>query len=323
MTFRSALKETIYAAAALSGLARRAGAHRGPGLVVLTHHSIGPAGRYPYLGRIPVTRLRAQICHLRAHYDLVPLAEGLQRLATGNVSRTMAAITVDDGYGDNYTELFPLLQEERVPATIFLATDYLDSGRLPWPTRISALLHHATVRRLDIGGTAMDIASPEQRARAGRRLRELYSRLDRDAREVEMDRLAKALAPQEMTVLPPLGWNEVRKMREAGVSFGAHTRYHAWLDRVSSAELALELRAAQQRIETELEQPCDFLAYPNGNHDATVRAAAVAAGYRYGLTQDRGINRNITDPMALHRIEVPFDERLGSFICRTAGFTIR
>lgn len=323
MTLRSALKETIHGAVALSGLARRAGAHRGPGLVVLTHHSIGPADRYPYLGRMPVTRLRAQIRHLRAHYDLVPLAEGLQRLATGNVSRTMAAITVDDGYGDNYTELFPLLQEERVPATIFLATDYLDSGQLPWPTRISALLHHATARRLDIGGTAMDIASPQQRARVGRRLRQLFSGLDQDARKTEMDRLAKALAPREMTVLPPLDWDEVREMRDAGISFGAHTHHHAWLDKVSPAELARELREAKKRIETELAQPCDGLAYPNGNHDVAVRAAAAAAGYRYGLTQDRGINRAGTDPMALHRVEVPFDERLGSFICRTAGFTIR
>jgi peptidoglycan/xylan/chitin deacetylase (PgdA/CDA1 family) len=112
-------------------------------------------------------------------------------------------------------------------------------------------------------------------------------------------------------------------MRDAGISFGAHTRYHAWLDRVSPDELVRELREAKQKIESELEQSCDILAYPNGNHNAAVRAAAAAEGYRYAMTQDRGINRAGTDPLALYRIEVPFDERLGSFICRSAGFTFR
>jgi peptidoglycan/xylan/chitin deacetylase (PgdA/CDA1 family) len=38
-------------------------------------------------------------------------------------------------------------------------------------------------------------------------------------------------------------------------------------------------REARERIAAELRRPCRFLAYPYGEHDARVRAAARAAGY--------------------------------------------
>jgi len=104
--------------------------------------------------------------------------------------------------------------------------------------------------------------------------------------------------------------------------FGSHTRYHAWLDRVSAAEVDRELVDAKARIEAETGRACNLIAYPNGSYDASVRSATARAGYYYALTQDRGINTTRFDPLAVRRVEVPYDERLGTFICRTAGFAV-
>lgn len=41
-------------------------------------------------------------------------------------------VTFDDGYENNYTCAFPILQELNIPATVFLATAYLDSHQ-PFP----------------------------------------------------------------------------------------------------------------------------------------------------------------------------------------------
>ncbi len=132
--------------------------------------------------------------------------------------------------------------------------------------------------------------------------------------------ISRTLAPENMRLLPPLTWSQVHEMQNAGVLFGSHTCFHAWLDRVSVGELERELGSAKARIEAETRAVCDVIAYPNGNHDAAVRAATARAGYRYALTQERGINVTGFHPFAVRRIEVPYNERLGTFICRTAGF---
>lgn len=328
MRLRQIAKESVYGLLAASGMPNRLGRHRGTGLTILTYHSIGPAEEYPYLNRIPPSRFAAQIHYLAQRYDVISLEEGLARLESGKTSRAMVAVTIDDGYADNFEYAWPVLREVGVPATIFVATDYLDTGRLPWPTQISALLHYATAEALLLPEVArfparLPLKSKQDRAIAGDVLRMALSCMDQPDRDATLTQMAEALAPRDMAVTPPLQWDQMRKMREAGICFGAHTRYHAWLDKVSPTELTRELRDAKLRIEAELDQPCEGIAYPNGNHNAAVRAAAATAGYRFGLTQERGVNRAGTDPMALHRVQIPFDERLGSFICRTAGFTIR
>jgi len=331
MTLRTIVKETVYAVAAASGVPRLAGAHRGGGLIALTYHSVGPAVEHPYLNRMPPDRFRAQVRYLKANYDVVAISDGLESLTSDGAGarrrRPMAAITVDDGYADNFQHIFPIAREEGVPVTIFLATDYLDSGRLPWPTRISALLHFATALHCPMPGgvsgrTSLPIGTRAEKSAAAGALRQVLSQLDQADREEAIDAISRALVPRDMQTLPPLTWDQVREMQAAGVVFGSHTRFHAWLDRVSDAELYHELSAAKARIEAETARACHALAYPNGNHDARVRAAAARAGYRHALTQDRGINAEGFDPLALGRIEVPFNERLGTFICRAAGFVV-
>ena len=41
-------------------------------------------------------------------------------------------LRLDDGYRDNFVCAFPILKQLGIPATIFLATGYVDSGQLPW-----------------------------------------------------------------------------------------------------------------------------------------------------------------------------------------------
>lgn len=324
MRLRRIAKETVYGLLAVAGAPRRLEQRRGAGLTVLTYHSIGPTGEYPYLNRMPPARFTRQMRYLARHYEVVDCMEGLARLEARQATGPMVAVTIDDGYADNFEHAWPALQDAGVPATIFLATDYLDKGRMPWPTQVSALLHHATRQTLELADMdVLPLRTPKERSAAGHVLRQSLSRLDQPKRDRVLARMAEALAPRDMRTCPPLSWDNVRRMQRDGVRFGAHTRYHAWLDRVGPEEQMRELRYGKKRIETELGVPCDIIAYPNGNHDATVRAAAETAGYRFALTQDRGVNRAGTvEPYALRRVEVPFDEHLNTFICRTAGVAI-
>lgn len=78
--------------------------------------------------------------------------------------------------------------------------------------------------------------------------------------------------------LRPLGWDELRRLRDAGWEIGSHSRTHARLPQLDDEALAGELTGSRERIAAELGE-CRTLAYPFGEADERVIAAARAAGY--------------------------------------------
>jgi peptidoglycan/xylan/chitin deacetylase (PgdA/CDA1 family) len=63
-------------------------------------------------------------------YSVVNLKDLENYLDTNNKSTAkFAVITFDDGYHDFYTRAFPILQEYRFPATVFLPTDFIGNKK--------------------------------------------------------------------------------------------------------------------------------------------------------------------------------------------------
>jgi peptidoglycan/xylan/chitin deacetylase (PgdA/CDA1 family) len=75
-------------------------------------------------------------------------------------------------------------------------------------------------------------------------------------------------------------WDEVRALGAAGMQVGCHTWTHPYLTKIKDdAVLAHEIAGSKQRIETEVGRPVTALAYPFGQYDERVAAAARAAGF--------------------------------------------
>lgn len=91
-------------------------------------------------------------------------------------------------------------------------------------------------------------------------------------------------------VLPLLDWEALGKLRDAGVTLGAHTRTHPRLSRCGPAELQAELGLAAEEMEKRLgERPRGF-AYPYGDVDSRV-ATAAASVYGWACTTEfRALN---------------------------------
>jgi peptidoglycan/xylan/chitin deacetylase (PgdA/CDA1 family) len=119
-----------------SGLSRVFGSCAGAGVGVLTYHRLalwaghGPAPTWNVTPR----RFREQLEGLRAHgYRPWPLRELLKLGRSGRAfPRRAFVVTFDDGYESVYRHAWPVLAELRVPASVFLATAYLDSAA-PFP----------------------------------------------------------------------------------------------------------------------------------------------------------------------------------------------
>lgn len=85
--------------------------------------------------------------------------------------------------------------------------------------------------------------------------------------------------------LATMSWDMLREIAERGVEIGSHTVSHPHLTQLSDDELDRELRDSRSRIEDKLGRPARLLAYPYGEHDARVQAAARRAGYAAAFAQ--------------------------------------
>jgi peptidoglycan/xylan/chitin deacetylase (PgdA/CDA1 family) len=98
------------------------------------------------------------------------------------------------------------------------------------------------------------------------------------------------LAGDDPAELATMSWDELREHADRGVQIGSHTVSHSHLTRLSDAELCRELADSKEEAEAELGRPCRELAYPYGEQDERVRAAARGAGYEraFGLRGRKG-----------------------------------
>jgi peptidoglycan/xylan/chitin deacetylase (PgdA/CDA1 family) len=58
---------------------------------------------------MPATLFESRLQALRAEANVLPLDEGLKRLAAGTLPDRSVAVTVDDGFSDFYARGWPLL----------------------------------------------------------------------------------------------------------------------------------------------------------------------------------------------------------------------
>lgn len=98
------------------------------GLVVLIYHRVGRRSAIEV--DLPRAAFADQMAFLAAETTVVTLSEGLARLADPAPARSrMVAVTFDDGTADFADEAVPVLAEHGVPATLYVATGFLDEGR--------------------------------------------------------------------------------------------------------------------------------------------------------------------------------------------------
>ncbi len=96
---------------------------------------------------------------------------------------------------------------------------------------------------------------------------------------------------------------ELRAAGAAGLTLVAHSATHRDLTACDAAVLQAELAGSRRYLHA-LGGADDLFCYPGGMHNAAVRAAAAAAGYRAALSCAPGANGRHTDSFALRRVLV-------------------
>jgi peptidoglycan/xylan/chitin deacetylase (PgdA/CDA1 family) len=107
---------------------------------------------------------------------------------------------------------------------------------------------------------------------------------------------------QSQPKLPLLTKSQIREMHRAGIEFGSHTMTHPDLTAISEANTREEIGQSKAQMEQILGESINALAYPYGNYNDYVKKLAVEAGYRFGVTTDRGPVAMSDDYFAIRRM---------------------
>jgi peptidoglycan/xylan/chitin deacetylase (PgdA/CDA1 family) len=141
MNVRQLVKSSFYSLQRRAGRLRAGRAPDGSAdrAVVFVLHAISEARSDM---AISPARFREQMeALLEAGYRALSVDDLIEATAAGRLSYPGFVVTFDDGYENVLTEAMPILTDLGIPATVFLATDFID-GKIapPWRSSDAALI---------------------------------------------------------------------------------------------------------------------------------------------------------------------------------------
>ena len=241
------------------------------------------------------------------HFDVLPLRDAAARLKQGRLPRRACCISFDDGYADNLTIALPILEKYRLPATVFIATGYLDGGRMFNDAVIDAIA--ATGHpRLDLTGIGLGehaLAGFEARRAA---IAAILEQLKYRPPEQRRENVARLLELADGGPLPTdimLTAAQVKALSQRGIEIGGHTVNHPILASVEDDVARQEITAGKQRLETITGKPVLTFAYPNGrpHRDYAARHVAMVRelGFELAVSTAHGVGNPESDVFQLPR----------------------
>jgi len=284
-----------------------------PWYSILAYHQVRDQSD-GYSLSVTSNHFRKQLAYLSDNCDIVPLADLLRRWQADIApAKDTVALTFDDGYASVGDTAWPVLQEFRAPATVFLATGFLDDPSAhPWWDRLKyAVMQYSGSVEWD-GHSYPLHGSREKKVFFRKTSRSIVHDYGKLARLPALLESMQAELPAENDFLR---WDTVRTLKVQGLlDFAPHTVTHPVLSRCSN--MAEELRQSTQRLRVELGQDSDIFAYPYGrpqHFTEEVKHRLGELGYEYSLTTVFGHLKPGLDPLSLPRINIGGKDKLKRF----------
>ena len=247
----------------------------------------------------------------KGKYNVLPLAEALERLYRNDLPPRSVVLTFDDGPYDFYQQAYPRLKANGFPVTVYLTTYYSDFQRPVFGLTCSYMLWKARnlgsldlrefgVERTGLGPseTWEEIASQIVQWADGQNLNgeekdQIAARLAQ-LLEIDYEQL------RAKRILHLLNRNEVKELAAEGVDFQLHTHRHRT---PSNEELfRREIRDNRDRIADAIGVRPTHFCYPSGAYRPEFLAWLSAEAVVSATTCDTGFATAQSNPLLLPRL---------------------
>jgi peptidoglycan/xylan/chitin deacetylase (PgdA/CDA1 family) len=288
-------------------------------LSILMYHRI-PAQPDPlFPGEVDAARFVEHLRFLKQAFNIIPLREAVGMLAQGRLPVRAACLTFDDGYADNAEVALPIMQEHGVSATVFVATGFLDGGRM-WNDSVIELVRRAPaaldLTALGLGQFKLD--SHGARAVAIGALLDALKYLPIAERQAKVDAMVAHTGVNLPTNLM-MRSEQVAQLHRSGIEIGGHTVHHPIVARMDPAGARREIVEGKAALETIIGAPVHTFAYPNGRPGRDYLAEHVTMvkelGFEAAVTTSPGAARAGDNLYQLPRF-TPWDRGQTGFTAR-------
>ena len=292
-------------------------------LSVLIFHRVLPEPDPLFPDEMHARRFDELCGWLKSWFTVLPLDQAVARLNTGTLPARAACITFDDGYADNYHVAMPILQRHGLTATFFIATGFLNGGRM-WNDAIIESVRHGEAPILDLSSLGLGrhaaASIDEKKAMIASLIGQIKYRTFEERITVteQLARLAGVQLPQDLMMTS----QEVKAMRQAGMQIGAHTVSHPILAQLTHEQARQEISGSKNFLEQLLGERVGLFAYPNGKpgEDYSPQSVAVvrSLGFDAAVSTAWGTTSAGDDLFQIRRF-TPWDQSQLRFGVRLLG----
>ncbi len=290
-------------------------------LSILIFHRVLPQPDPLFPGEMDAQAFDALCRELAATFNVLSLRDAVQALARGQLPPRALVITFDDGYADNADIALPILQRHGLQATFFVASGFLDGGRM-WNDTVIESLRRTRVERVALPELGLDdvvLRSHSERRAAIDKALSVIKYRTLSQREDDLRVLRTALDEPALPDDLMMTTQQLRRLHLAGMEIGGHTVHHPILRTLPDDVAEREIREGRARLESLIDAPVTSFAYPNGgpDRDYDLRHVAMvkASGFSAAVSTARGVVTTQADRHQLPRFS-PWDRHATRWVMR-------
>lgn len=300
-------------------------------MIVMYHYVRRIAGsRFPEIKGRETEDFERQVAYLKRHHQIVTM-EQVIAACDGDVEavpENAVLLTFDDGYVDHFSDAFPVLQRLGVAGTFFVPVTAITERKMLDVNKVHFLLASAVgvdsiVEAIDrrVSGAAADKAAEVHSVQHYRAAHWAANRFDsaeviyakrmlqhalpdRLRRELLDDLFRQWVASDERDFANHLYMSEanLREMTAAGMTIGAHSANHPWLDRCDIPTQESEIaQSAAFLAGLGIRQTQWTFCYPYGAYNSDTLELLLRRGFTLGVTTRVGLAQIPGD----HRLLMP------------------
>ena len=206
-------------------------------------------------------------------YNIRSIAD-LLSYSPGNLTGS-CFIVFDDAYKDFLENALPFLRENKIPVTMFVPVESIETGKPIWTTWLNICIDGAAVNQLTINDgerkIEYDLSGQAAKINTAHSLLKWLKTLSYRQNIYWLDQILKQTGKNANSMnISVMNWTEINETKEQ-VDYQSHTMTHPMLGNIKDREdLSYEMGEAKKIISSRTGISTNFISYPIGSYSKDV-----------------------------------------------------